>query len=199
MRRPGRFRVATESGHRAGVARKGVKEPCSGWLATADADLPSLSHGDRRARGDSLGMRGLEGRRPSGTGDVHPSPSGARASQEPRARRAPLAARRRESVTRTRCASRSESRSRSVAASSVRHGWFTPIAVAAAARPRCSPTSSGAVLEGRQPRQVGAPAHCHDPTVGARCPSSSISTAARCWQPGKCQQVPGWRSSVWKR
>ena len=37
-------------------------------------------------------MRGLEGRRPSGTGDVHPSPTGARASQEPRARRAPLAA-----------------------------------------------------------------------------------------------------------
>jgi hypothetical protein len=45
MRRPGRFRVAKESGHRAGVARTGVKEPCSGWLATADADLPSLSHG----------------------------------------------------------------------------------------------------------------------------------------------------------
>ena len=38
-------------------------------------------------------MRRLEGRRPSGSGDAHPSPSGARATPERRARCAPLAAR----------------------------------------------------------------------------------------------------------
>ena len=41
-------------------------------------------------------LRGLEGRRPSGSGDAHPSPSGARESRERRPRCAPLAARSRE-------------------------------------------------------------------------------------------------------
>jgi hypothetical protein len=46
------------SGHDFAVAASGVEEPRSGRLATADADLPSLSHGHRRASGDSLGMGG---------------------------------------------------------------------------------------------------------------------------------------------
>ena len=57
------------------------------------------------------------------------------AHKQSRARDARLPREGGESVTRTRCASRSESRSRSVAASSVRHGWFTPIAATAPSWP----------------------------------------------------------------
>jgi hypothetical protein len=50
------------SGHRAAVTPVGVEEPRSGRLATADADLPSLSYG--HLVGDSTGpaQRGLQGR-----------------------------------------------------------------------------------------------------------------------------------------
>ncbi len=56
------------------------------------ADLLLRRHVHLAPRGDFPEMRGLEGRRPSGSGDAHPSPSGALASRERRARRAPLAA-----------------------------------------------------------------------------------------------------------
>jgi hypothetical protein len=67
-----------------------------------------------------------------------------------------------ESVTRTRCASRSESRSRSVAASSVRHGWFTPIAATAPSWPlrsmrgSLSPTAAEATKRTRSPIAPGS-------------------------------------------
>src|SRR5439155_15549826 len=49
------------SGHRAAVTPVGVEEPRSGRLATADADLPSLSYG--HLVGDSTGpaQRGKQG------------------------------------------------------------------------------------------------------------------------------------------
>ena len=177
MRRPGRFRVATESGHRAGVARKGVKEPCSGWLATADADLPSLSHGDRRARGDSLGMRGLEGRRPSGTGDVHPSPSGAQALAGAEGAARP-AGRAKEGVGNTHEMRVEEREQVSVGRREQRqarlvHAYRGRGSRAAALLAR---TSSGAVLEGRQPSASGSACALPRPdSRGWRCPSSSIS------------------------
>jgi hypothetical protein len=70
-------------GHSAGATASGVEEPHSGRLATADADLPSLSYG--HLVGDSAGpaRRGQE----SGPASQRPATSPAPASCPTTARR----------------------------------------------------------------------------------------------------------------
>ena len=68
-----------------------VREMTHHQVAWTDLLSRHAEHSDGSS--DTPAMRGLEGRGPSGRGDAHPSPSGALASWERRARCAPLTAR----------------------------------------------------------------------------------------------------------